>query len=232
MMLTVDGVGEYLVTGKRYLLRPNSLAIVPLSQGHSYYAQPGQEWEFYWAHIRGQNCTRILRYIIENCGYRVLLKENPLPLECMREIVDAQSVGVEFELRTAEAITRLLMHVLAHTNDCASGSGGVKSCSVQLIEYVENNMHQPIRIEEIAKKMYLSSEHLIRTFKKETGQTPYQYIKARRIAKAKELLKYTNVPLKRVANVVGYSSVNAFGAQFRASTGMTPHAYRLSASNK
>ncbi len=232
IMLTVDGVGEYLVCGKRFLLRPGSLAIVPLDHGHSYYTQPGSEWEFYWMHVRGQNCTQILRHLAKSCGVTYQLGDNSVPLACMRSIIEADCVGVEYEIMAAETIARLLASLLAQANNCGSGANGHKSCSVKVIEYVENNLERAIRIDDIAKTMFLSNEHLIRTFKSETGQTPYQYIKARRIAKAKELLRYTNVPLKRVANAVGYSSVNAFGVQFRASTGMTPHVYRLTTLHK
>ena len=232
ILLTVDGVGEYLVCGKRFLLRPGSLAIVPLDHGHSYYTQPGNEWEFYWMHVRGQNCTQILRHLTKNCGVTYQLGKDSVPLACMRAIIDAGCVGVEYEIMAAEMLSRLLAALLSHANNCGCDAGGGKSCSVKVIEYVESNLEKTIHIDEIAKAMFLSCEHLIRTFKTETGQTPYQYIKARRIAKAKELLRYTNVPLKRVANAVGYSSVNAFGVQFRASTGMTPHAYRLTTLHK
>jgi len=232
LLLTVDGVGEYLVCGKRFLLRPGSLAIVPLDHGNSYYTQPGAEWEFFWMHVLGQNCTQILRYVLKNYGPTFQFGDNPIPLECMRAIIEATCVGVEYEIMAAEMISRLLTTLLVQANNCGCGAGGAKSCAVKVIEYVESNLEKPIRIDDIAKALFLSNEHLIRTFKCETGQTPYQYIKARRIAKAKELLRYTNVPLKRVANAVGYSSVNAFGVQFRASTGMTPHAYRLATLHK
>lgn len=227
LMFTVDGVGEYLVCGKRFFLRPGSLAIMPLDHGHSYYTQPGNEWEFYWMHVRGQNCTRILRHLLKTGGVTYQFGDNKAPLQYMCAIIEAECVGVEYEIMAAEMIARLLSAMLARANDCGLGASGAKSCAVKVIEYVEHNLEKTIRIEEIAKTLFFSNEHLIRTFKSETGQTPYQYIKARRIAKAKELLHYTNVPLKRVANAVGYSSVNAFGVQFRASTGMTPHAYRL-----
>jgi AraC-like DNA-binding protein len=72
----------------------------------------------------------------------------------------------------------------------------------------------------------LSTYHFIRAFRAATGQTPHQYLRARRIARAQELLVNTPMPVTEICDAVGFQSLGSFSSVFRKLTGETPARYR------
>jgi AraC-like DNA-binding protein len=83
-----------------------------------------------------------------------------------------------------------------------------------------------LTIDDLARRARMSTFHFIRVFKVRTGQTPHQYLRARRIARAKHLLETTPMPVTEVCERVGFESLGSFGAVFRRLTGESPAAYR------
>jgi AraC-like DNA-binding protein len=59
-----------------------------------------------------------------------------------------------------------------------------------------------------------------------TGRTPQRYVLERRMARAKQLLAETELPLIAIGPRVGYPDQSYFTALFRKHVGMTPKAYR------
>ena len=66
----------------------------------------------------------------------------------------------------------------------------------------------------------------LRRFASATGQTPIEYCRAVRIARARELLEGSNVPLKVIADNLGYGDVSAFAKAFRRTYGVPPGTHR------
>ena len=85
-----------------------------------------------------------------------------------------------------------------------------------------------IMLDEISRKLDMTPEYLGTLFHKETGTTFSTYLKAYRIAKAKELLVGTNLKLYEIAARVGYSDSKYFSRIFKEMTGQLPTEYRRS----
>lgn len=79
---------------------------------------------------------------------------------------------------------------------------------------------------DLAEILQVSSPHLIRTFKKETGQSPTAYLIEYKLEQAKHLLLQEHFYIDTVANVVGFSCGNYFSKVFRKHFGQTPSEYR------
>jgi AraC family transcriptional regulator len=84
----------------------------------------------------------------------------------------------------------------------------------------------PISLDEMARVAELSPNHLLRTFKQVFGQTPYQYVIARRVAYAQELLRSTDQCVTDICFAVGFASLGSFSWWFRQHVGVSPSAYR------
>ena len=74
--------------------------------------------------------------------------------------------------------------------------------------------------------MHFSQEYLLRTFKKKEGITILQYINDLKLDRARQLLSETDMPVKAIAEELGFTSVGYFGRFFRGKTGLSPNAYR------
>jgi AraC family transcriptional regulator len=72
----------------------------------------------------------------------------------------------------------------------------------------------------------MSEYHLARMFKLSFGMSPSAWIAARRIDRARVLLKTTDMPLQQVADACGYADLSHFSHRFRDAIGAAPSRYR------
>ncbi len=92
--------------------------------------------------------------------------------------------------------------------------------------YIHARQADQIGLKDIADHVGLSQQHLIRSFRKETGVTPIDYLKRCRIRQAKALLEAGGKSITEVAMEVGFSSSSYFARVFRSEVGVSPSAYR------
>jgi two-component system response regulator YesN len=83
-----------------------------------------------------------------------------------------------------------------------------------------------ITLDEIAGKLNVTPEYLGTQFHRELGVNFSQYIRERRIKKAKGLLIGTHLKLYEIARQVGYTDPKYFSRVFKEATGLLPTKYR------
>jgi AraC family transcriptional regulator len=88
-------------------------------------------------------------------------------------------------------------------------------------DYIEAHLSSDITLSELAQVANLSRFHFVRSFKKSTGRSPYQYVLMKRIERARELIGLGTLPLEEVAATVGFPSEASLGRAFRRMTGIT-----------
>ncbi|KAA8786811.1 AraC family transcriptional regulator of adaptative response / methylphosphotriester-DNA alkyltransferase methyltransferase [Paenibacillus sp. 4624] len=93
-------------------------------------------------------------------------------------------------------------------------------------EYIDKHYAEPLALDVLAAVSHGSPYHLHRVFKRITGQTPVQYIQAKRISVAQTLLIRTHLTVNEIARQVGISNPAYFISVFRKHTGYTPAYYR------
>jgi AraC-like DNA-binding protein len=93
--------------------------------------------------------------------------------------------------------------------------------------YITQHLTEDLSMEVLAEKFYISSSHLRKIFKNETGTTIKECVDEARLQKAKELLEYTSIKIYDIPEKVGYQTVQAFTRAFKLNTGKTPGDYRL-----
>ena len=95
-----------------------------------------------------------------------------------------------------------------------------------VVSYIDRNLTGPVSLEEASRIAGLSRCHLSRVFHTATGTTFSEYLCARRLDRAKELLADPSLPIKRICALTGFSDPAYFAAAFRKREGMSPSGYR------
>ena len=95
-------------------------------------------------------------------------------------------------------------------------------------DYIMDNYREPLRIEDIASSLYISSSHLSRLFRQELDCTVLEYLTRVRVEKAVELLKDNQYSIQDVAGLVGFKNAGYFARVFKEYIGVTPLTYRNS----
>jgi AraC-like DNA-binding protein len=93
-------------------------------------------------------------------------------------------------------------------------------------EYIDRHYPKPLTVERLADRAGLSTFHFIRAFRAAFGETPHQYLRARRLDRAKELLATSAYPVTEICDQIGFQSLGSFSSLFRRLTGETPAQYR------
>ena len=95
-----------------------------------------------------------------------------------------------------------------------------------IADAVEAQIETPLRLDELAMTIGLTRFQFARSFRKKTGQSPRQYVLARRLTRARTLLVEPRMTLTEIAYACGFASQSHMSDTFRAHLGITPGAYR------
>jgi AraC family transcriptional regulator len=99
-----------------------------------------------------------------------------------------------------------------------------------VVEYVEEHLDAGLTLEQLAAAARLSAYHFARQFKAATGLPPHQYVIARRVERAQQLLQQEHdLSLAEVAACAGFSDQSQFCGHFKRVVGVTPGQFRRSA---
>ncbi|MEU8912975.1 helix-turn-helix domain-containing protein [Streptomyces nigrescens] len=95
-----------------------------------------------------------------------------------------------------------------------------------VLEWMQENLDQPLTVADIARRAAMSSRSLSRRFRAQTGTTPLQWLLQRRLQRARELLETTDLTMERVARTAGFGSTETLRHHFSRHVGTTPTSYR------
>lgn len=101
----------------------------------------------------------------------------------------------------------------------------------QAIDFINNHLHMPVPMSEVAKQCQLSHTQFSKRFSKVVGLSPVKYLTYMKIKKAQTLLSDTELPISDIAFMCGYESPFYFSKRFHKTVGISPRAYRQNLQN-
>ncbi|WP_254848710.1 AraC family transcriptional regulator [Paenibacillus odorifer] len=108
-----------------------------------------------------------------------------------------------------------------------NSSGRIIRIVEKVKELVHSNYTNPeLTIDEIARQVGMSKNHLRKIFSDQCGDTISQYLSDYRFGKAKELLIQTDYPAAKISEMVGIANSNYFYSSFKKHVGKSPVHYR------
>jgi AraC family transcriptional regulator len=96
----------------------------------------------------------------------------------------------------------------------------------RLLEFIEENLECSLSLTALAAVVDLRPLYFARAFKNALGRSPHQYVLSRRIARAQELLRTTEMTVTDIAAAVGFASHSHLSFWMRRVVGISPAAYR------
>ncbi len=141
--------------------------------------------------------------------------------------------------RAAQILDRMMIHGEAHAaDDVLIDPLGIvtrQSTDVLAIDdeatstalhYIRQFACQGISVEDVVQRAEIGRHQLERNFRKWVGRSPHAEIRAVQVARAKQLLLDTDMPLKNIADVVGIPHIEYLIVVFKEHVGLTPGAFR------
>lgn len=93
-------------------------------------------------------------------------------------------------------------------------------------DLADRNYAEPLDLESLAAAAGVSKYHFLRCFAATYGKTPAVYLAERRIERAQDLLRSSNVTVTETCMLVGYTSLGSFSRKFTELVGMSPSDYQ------
>lgn len=89
-------------------------------------------------------------------------------------------------------------------------------------EYLDNNLHRKINIEEVSRIASLSPHHFKRAFKNLFGHTPYDYHVTKRLEYSRRLMEGGGLTVSEICHQIGFEDPSSFIRLFKNRYGCTP----------
>lgn len=94
------------------------------------------------------------------------------------------------------------------------------------LEYIDNNFDKDLSLNKVAEEVNVSANYLSSVFSQSMQKTFIEYITAKRMEKAKKLLRSTDASTSEISQMVGYKDSHYFSFVFKKTQGLSPREYR------
>lgn len=218
-----DGVDHeyHLSAGSGFLICPG--------QVNTYWADEQDPWTYAWVEIDGIQAQK--RF--EQAG---LDRDHPVYKARTHQLHQPVSQEITY---IANHKDRSALHLLGHLylfldalTQASASRREVRSQSQkgfyiqEALTYIAQNYQRDITVEKIAEACNLNRTYFGRMFKKTIGHTPQEYLTRFRMARAIDLMRSTDYPISRIAQMVGYPNPLHFTKVFKKEFGISPRAWR------
>lgn len=160
-------------------------------------------------------------------------EDRPEVAELIKLIIKCMDEKEEFYLEEVKGLTRALLMQIARWNEkdeTQEKNAILDDASIALIlpalNYIGENFHESIRIEELADVCHISETHLRRIFQESMRMPPVEYINWVRIRAACKELRKTNASVSDIALHCGFTTISTFNRNFRKIPGVSPQQWR------
>lgn len=233
LYLFLDGSVTYYIEDQVYDLCPGDLLIIPPGRMHRpVIANERAAYERMVLWVELDYIARIdsaagelqaaLRGIGAN-GYRVPLRGDDLifAASLFRRIVKMERGGVF----ASSAIRLYLKDAFEAYSLVEKEARGETAVIPQVIRYLTEHFREPLRLDDLAARFFISKSYLNRHFKSYTNATVYAYLMALRITHARRMLR-EGATAAEAGRECGFSDYSTFYKAFKAQTGITPQEFK------
>jgi AraC-like DNA-binding protein len=224
VIVCVAGSGWVETEGARTRVGSSTAIVIPGGLPHSYGASETEPWTIWWCHVRGSDVPELVEAAgIDPARTTVSLRAVDRLTAMLDEIVSAleRDQSPARLLATAGMAWRMLTQLAVDRSLPEQGEPLERA-----LHYLEERVDGAIRVPELAALVGVSSSHLSALFREATGGGVLAHHTALKMARARQLLDTTMLPIAEVGREVGMHDQFYFSRQFRRTHGESPSAYR------
>ncbi len=137
--------------------------------------------------------------------------------ECPRLLIDSYCTTIVFQL------SKRWTAMSTRANQTGRLSPEVLN---RAIAFINDRLADDISLDDLASVCGITKFHFLRRFKASTNSSPYQYLRDRRIERARHLRSTTQCAIGDIAGRCGFASATGFAEMFRKVVGVAPTAWR------
>ena len=225
LLYTLGGEGVLEYRGNVYSLKQGDCFYINCMEEHKYFTAKANQWEFLWVHFDGPVALGYFKQFTQN-EFKIVHDESTVA-NLFRQILSLhQRKTLHTEILSSHILVSILTELTIRSMTNHTNYTILPESITQVMKDIDRNFKSELTLDGLASKHGMSKFHLARKFKEHVGITVNEYIICLRISCAKDLLKYTHLPISEIANTVGVQDTSHFINLFKAREATTPSAYR------
>ena len=228
ILVTTQGKGFLEYEEKTYTLTNNTVFFIDCTQPHKYYSSKDAPWEFFWIHIYGNACKGYFhQFYVENKSPVARLENTAVAVSAIERVIAlAEHPTPLSEALCSKHITDLLTEIIRTAVSSAEQMIFPERLRYVMSETERRFTDKRLSLKQLASELHVDDSYLSRRFKKYFSTTFVHYLTMKRLAKAKELLRYTQLSMTEVAEACGFDNSGYFIKVFVKYESITPLKFR------
>ena len=235
----ISGDVTYVIESRVYHVQPGQMLIINPRELHQVYIQPDTApYERYMLWIAPSllqslsseqtdlcRCFDMTRPHYGNLLYLPAEQQKLIPAMMEALLREQKQPAFGSDLLRQNLLTELMIHInrLAEHTSPGSQPGGDSVVS-RVIDYINAHYYEPLSLDMLAERFFISKYHLSHEFTRQMGTGIYQYIQKKRLLIARQLMADGQKPVEVYA-LCGFGDYAAFFRAFRKVYGLSPRAY-------
>ena len=227
IILVENGGGAVEFRRRKFSVRKGSLVVLPPGCWHRYRPNADTGWTTLWIGFSGELADRL----VGGAGLNPNGDVRDVPASCrfstdladlVSDMLDGGCVGVYSAAARIPVVVAALMEGLDAVVTSPAASDMIHRAQGYMLEHCG----ETIDFEALAASLGMTYRSFRYMFAKETGTSPLQYQLNVKLARAKALLKSSDMPIAEIAETLGFNSTWYFSHFFTRATGRSPRTYR------
>ncbi len=221
----------YADNGSRQLVTVSAVAgdcfFLDCAGEYTHISSEDDPWELMWIHFYGPQAGAYYAYFREQQDWHFHTSHLAELTSAIQSVIRYHEDPTDdTDLLTAQQIVAILTTVCTESGEDESSDSALNAKLKSILHYLDEHYTENISLDFLAEQFYISKYYLSREFKKEYGTTIIQYVLAKKITNAKELLRYSNSSIEEIARLCGIDDASYFNKVFKKMEGCTASEYR------
>lgn len=229
LIYCIQGEGWYCINEQKFRVKPNQAFILPADVAHRYGTDAQNPWTIYWLHFTGSRSRHFLAFLQQDT--------NPAPVtvsphdERFQLFEDILShVEMSFNMDNVVYANSSLARFLATFNNAVYNPNPVVQPTPdpisRTITFMKENLSRSLDLGELAQVAGMSPSHYSAVFRTKVQSAPINFFTFLKIQEACRQLENTQLRIKEVAYLIGYSDPYHFSRVFTNFMGTSPREFR------
>lgn len=225
----LEGDADYHIEGAVYQLNPGDIIVTKKAEAHSLLIKSEKPYTRAVIRFNAEAILGTRQQLL--CGFlddRPLGQHNIYPAALFHDTCWTHYIEKMYTHKRDQAYVQLYLTVLlselyeAYPLICNTALQR-KDLTSEIIDYINNHYSEPISINTLCDKFFISRAQLNRRFRKRTGSSVWEYVVAKRLLCAKALLENGEAPASACVKS-GFNDYSPFYRAYKSRFGVSPRA--------
>ena len=226
--LVLEGEGSLTYDGRQYSLKLGDCVFTDCRKTYSH-STSDCLWSLSWCHFYAPFMPAIYEKYKERGGLPVFHPEKPDAFQKIFVQLYELAASSDYirDMRINESLSALLTLLMQESWNPDHVAVSKKRMELAAVKaYMDEHYTQKLTLDDLESQFFINKYYLLKIFKETYGMTISSYLISKRITRAKQLLRFTQMTIDEVGCAVGMDGAGYFSRMFKKAEGISPKEYR------